>query len=127
MPLERAAELNDLGLLDAAGVDLELGPVQAQSADHQETIKSKKYLNTGVFPTGAHVRTRVGRVLSPLSLMKTMVRRSALAFLSRAIPAVASGGSWLHPVRWPGVPDADSRIRYRSANARHDSDGTSRR
>jgi len=38
---------------------------------------------TGVWPRGAQVRTRVGRVLSPLSSMKTMVRPSSPAFFYR--------------------------------------------
>lgn len=36
--------------------------------------------NTGVWPTGAQIRTRWGRSNSPLSSMKTMVRPSLRAF-----------------------------------------------
>jgi hypothetical protein len=36
--------------------------------------------STGVCPRGAQVRTRWGRSLSPLSSIKTMVRRSLSAF-----------------------------------------------
>lgn len=44
MPLEVAEELNDLLPLDAAGVDLEKEPAQAQSANHRESLPTKGLL-----------------------------------------------------------------------------------
>ena len=45
MPLEVAEELNDLWSLDAAGVDLEVEPVQRQPADHREAFPAKGLLD----------------------------------------------------------------------------------
>ena len=62
--------------------------------------------NTGVSPSGAQVRARVGRVLNPLSSIKTMVRVCCRAFfLMPANPSAASDESPFRRVPPPGVRD----------------------
>lgn len=60
MPLEVAEELDDLGALAAAGVDLEVEPVQGQTADHGKAFPAEGFLDhrrlatgrTGAYPGG---------------------------------------------------------------------------
>ena len=109
MPLEVAEELNDLWSLDAAGVDLEVEPVQRQPADHREAFPAKGLLD--------HWRL-ADRCPCPhpggACTQSTFVNEddgSAFCtgfFLSPAIPPVSNVGSWSHPVQWPVVLDAGS-------------------
>ena len=45
MPLQVSEELDDLGTLDAAGVDLEVEPVQGQTADHGKAFPAEGFLD----------------------------------------------------------------------------------
>ena len=45
MPLEMAEEIDDLRPLDTAGMDLEVEPVQGQSADYRQALPAKGLLD----------------------------------------------------------------------------------
>ncbi len=109
MPLEVAKELNDLGPLDAAGVDLEKEPVQTQSANHRETLPTKGLLDHWRFADRCP-RPHPGRPGAQSAFVDEDDGSAFCTgfFLSPAIPPVSNAGSWFHPVLWPGVPDADS-------------------
>ena len=100
------------------GMDLEIEPPQGQAADDRKAFPVEGLVqHRGFARACAQVRTRVGRVLSPLSSIKTMVRLCCRAFfLMQTILSAASGGSPFHPVppprrsgRWQLKPLAPSK------------------
>ena len=74
MALEVSEEFDHLRALDAAGMDREIEAPEGQAPMIERLFQLKVSCKSGVCPRGAQVRTRVGRVLKPLSSRKTMVR-----------------------------------------------------
>ena len=79
--------------------------VQGQAADHGEALPAKGFLDHRRLAAGRPGPYPVGRVLSPLSSMKT--RGSALFagfFYRRPLDPLPTAGSWARRARSRGAP-----------------------
>ena len=87
----------------------------------------KRWVRTGVFPRGAHVRRIAGRSEKPLSSTKTIVApRRAAFFLAAATAGAPSAGSPLRLAPEPGWSASAATSRAGASPARRDPRDTAR-